>query len=169
MSAVLSRVLDADYLAGLMARPLPEVREMRVECRRAEGALSYARRTVHGRVDLLTGSTQVDMSSTDEVLAAELAALLADDVRPAPSGRPPSWDDSLDLVDEVLEAIDAIAPPTLASSPLSEAEAEAVAARLLEHEKLLSGQRRQLHGTIDALQAEIARRYQSGEATVGDV
>src|SRR5450756_452533 len=49
----LDRVLAADYLAGLERRPLGDVRSLRREAEQEETDLSYTRRLIHGRIDIL--------------------------------------------------------------------------------------------------------------------
>jgi len=61
-------------------------------------------------------------------------------------------------------------PGALDSLPsLSDEEVKAMAARFSELEHEVSERRRALFSRIDALQAELARRYKSGEANVGSV
>jgi hypothetical protein len=64
--------------------------------------------------------------------------------------------------------LDAIARPTVLGSlaDADDAELDRLVHALSEYERSVSSDRRALHGAIDALQAEIARRYQTGEASV---
>lgn len=171
--------VDAVLAAGreddLTAASLPEIRSMRDECRRVEDKVSYLRRLVQGRLDIISselrrraeGGTPGDLPS----LVEQLPEILSDRVRGPGAGRLPSStlppEDDEDLVAE----LDAIVPPgTLDSLPaLSDEDAKALADDFGDLERRVSERRRELFARIDALQAELARRYKSGEATVGVV
>ncbi|MGH9205785.1 MAG: aerial mycelium formation protein, partial [Acidimicrobiales bacterium] len=47
------RILDSTYLDGVETRALAEIRSMRTECQEAEVALSYLRRLIQGRLDIV--------------------------------------------------------------------------------------------------------------------
>ena len=49
----LSRLIAPDYLDGVEKRPVEEIRAMRDECQEAETAVSYLRRLVQGRLDIV--------------------------------------------------------------------------------------------------------------------
>ncbi len=154
---------------------LPDIRSMRDECRSVEDKVSYLRRLVQGRLDIITaelrrraeGGTPGDTAS----LVEQLPEILSDRVRGAGPGRLPSStlppEDDEDLVAE-LDSI--VTPGTLDSLPsLSDEDVQALADSFGDLERRVSERRRDLFARIDALQAELARRYKSGEATVGVV
>ncbi|MGE0794814.1 MAG: hypothetical protein AB7O29_05640, partial [Acidimicrobiia bacterium] len=103
----------------------------------------------------------------DEALGRELTAALADRARPAGNGRLPQHlapdAEGIDLSD-----LDAIAgPATLAGlTELADADVTELVVRLGRFEADTSRDRRALHDRIDSLQAEITRRYRTGEASV---
>lgn len=165
------RLLDDDYLGDLTARPLDEIRRMRAECQSVEVGLSYLRRLVQGRIDIVAAHQQRraggggDLSS----LVDALPGILAEHTHAGGPGRlptlmAPSDDDEAELAAE-LDAI--VAPGELAS--LDRASDDDLA-RMLDSltalERAVSRRRRALHERIDALQAELTRRYKSGEASV---
>ena len=49
----IDRVLAADYLEGLQGLPLAEVRQLRADAEQEEVDLSYLRRMIQGRLDIL--------------------------------------------------------------------------------------------------------------------
>ena len=76
----LSRLLDPTYLDGVDALSLDDIRRMRSECQEAEASLSYLRRLIQGRMDLVhaylerpPGSAAPDLSSLVDNLAGIMA------------------------------------------------------------------------------------------------
>ena len=168
------RVLAPDYLGDVRSRPIEEIRIMRSECRSIEDKVSYLRRMVQGRLDIVSadlrrraeGGSPGDLAS----LVDRLAEILSDNVHTPGPGRLPQ--STLPPDDEDLTAeLDAIAPAGAldALEDLSDAEVTALAERLGAFERQVSDRRRALFGRIDALGAELTRRYKTGEATVGPV
>ena len=172
----LDRVLAADYLAGMEERPLTEVRAMRAECQRAETAVSFLRRLVQGRLDIIHAyldrredeGGEVDM----EELVSELGAIMAaGPPRPAGNGRLPAQLapdlEAGDIAAELDEVIDAVQVANLAQ--MSEPQLRSAAERLAAFEARVSQQRRMLHERIDRLQAEIVSRYKTGGASADEL
>jgi hypothetical protein len=172
MSEALDTLLDPALLEGLRERPLDEVRERRNACQAAENGLSYVRRLVQGRLDIVgrevehrrDGGAPGDVSS----LVDELPEILADRMRGPGMGRPPQDLEPTDVPQDLLDRLDAVAAVATLGD-LSSVDDEALAGQLdalqaIEQE--VSGLRRQLHDQIDALQGEITRRYKDGEASV---
>jgi hypothetical protein len=167
-------VLATGQADDLGAATLSDIRSMRDECRRVEDKVSFLRRLVQGRLDIIAaelrrreaGGTAGDLPS----LVEQLPEILSDRVRGPGAGRLPSSTLPPDADDLVVE-LDAIATPgTLDSLPsLSDEQARQLADEFAALERLVSERRRALFARIDALQAELARRYKSGEATVGVV
>jgi hypothetical protein len=168
--ATFDDVLAAGYLDDLRKMPLDVVRTKRGECQTVEAALSYGRRLLQGRLDIVgaelrrrAGGEAPDTTA----LVDDLKNILAERVRSPGYGRLPSimapaGDD--ELVAEVEASLDA---GTLASlSELSDDEVRAQADKLGSLEQRLSEQRHKVHQRIDALQEEVVRRYKEGEATV---
>jgi hypothetical protein len=168
------RVLAPDYLGDLTARPLAEIRAMRAECRAVEDKVSYLRRLVQGRLDIVAadlhrraeGGDPGDLSG----LVDRLAEILSDRVHAAGPGRLPTSvfppDD-----DDLTAELDRVAGAGVIESleTLPDDDVAAVAERLQELERSVSDRRKALFGRIDALEAELTRRYKTGEATVTSV
>ncbi len=163
----IDRVLSGDYLDGLASASLAEVRRMRTEAEQEEVDLSYVRRLVQGRVDILRAELARRTGATGD-LVADLAKILSEEQRsPARgSGRytavEPSRVDSHRRHVELL-----IADVDLSDvSARSEQDLQQALQDLDEQEQLLSGTRREVQTVMDACSAEITRRYRDGEADV---
>jgi hypothetical protein len=175
----LPEILESSYLDGLRERPLEQVRAMRDRCQAVEAGLSYARRLAHGRLDIVggelarrrEGGDPADMAALVERLP-ELLSDVAGDPRMTRSPRRLELGDDADSLEAPLEAeLDAIvALDGLATlSDLSEDEMQRLADGLVTFEKSVSNRRHQVHERLDALQAEIARRYRDGEASFDSI
>ena len=167
----LDRVLTDDYVGDVGALSMDELRSKRAECQGLEVGLSYLRRLAQGRLDI-AGAEQRrrreggELPSSDD-LVQRLSTTLADRNRPAGNGRLPQLL-APDTANFDTSALDAIAGPG-ALSRLHEAgddEVAHVVDELSAYEAAVSRRRRSLHERIDALQAEITRRYRTGEASV---
>jgi hypothetical protein len=179
VATALDQVLADDYLHGMDSLPMAELRGRRQACQEVETSLSYFRRMIQGRLDIVhaelsrreSGGEASDLGG----LIERLPSILADHARPAAPtdaslpGRGPlpeviAPQDVDALARQLDEVVDA---DRLASLPSrAEDEVRALADQLTDLERTVSAQRRQLHERIDALQDEIVRRYKSGEATV---
>ncbi|MFN0091464.1 MAG: hypothetical protein ACKVWR_14545 [Acidimicrobiales bacterium] len=168
------RVLADDFLAGLTDAPIEALRRMRTDCEALEQALSYARRLAQGRLDIvateLSARRQGEAGDDLHSMIDRLPEILADHCRPAGGGpaRPmrsitPSALDSA-LADRVEAAASARELATLHER--DEDELAELTDRYAELERELSGVRRLVHARIDALQAELTHRYQSGAVSV---
>lgn len=173
LQSELKRLFAADYLQGLDGRSLDELRAMRAECDRAETAVSYLRRVVQGRLDIVQEfvrrpeGSEADLSQVVEHLPAIIGG---GPPRPAGPGRLPSQlAPDIDIIeDEDLTAeIDAILDPgRIGELPAMEPSAlQALSQQLVELEGRISAQRKELHDRIDTVQAEIVRRYKSGDVS----
>ena len=175
MAVGFEHILDEAYLDGIEERSTEELRRMRAECEAQEEAVSYARRVLQGRLDILRAELLRRSDDGDrraEPLLELLPTILASDqVRSDPSKaratrlRVPAAAEELEaevdrIVDEsTLQDLGEHGPGDLAG----------LLDRLAEHEQYLSGVRRTLFERIDALRAELAARYKDGRAVVRDL
>lgn len=173
MSASLDDFLDPHLLDGLTGWDLDRVRALRDDAQGIEGGLSYVRRMVQGRLDIvgaeLTRRRQGGDPSDLSGLIAQLPDLLADPERgPGAAPRSPRRLDLAAVPDELAAELDQIVDAdALADLPGFDTEAlDKMAARLVDFERWISERRHVVQGVVDTLQAEIARRYREGEATV---
>ena len=169
--AHLDRVLADDYVGEVTELEMADLRSKRAECQALEVALSYQRRLAQGRLDIVAAARRRraeggEPPSHDDLIRS-LAATLADRGRPAGNGRLPQLM-TPDAEDVDTGELDRIAGPGALSRLIEVSDddlAEMVEA-LSGYEHEVSGRRRALHERIDALQAEITRRYRTGEASV---
>ncbi|MEM8705970.1 MAG: hypothetical protein AAGE98_05900 [Actinomycetota bacterium] len=166
----LQRVLEPTYLAGVADAPIEQIRAMRSECSDLENGASYVRRLAQGRLDLLAEETKRRAEggggSLTELVDG-LADMLSEGVRAPGSGR---IDQELDPPESVVapltEVLDAKVGPSVvtAVADLGDDALSAAVIALRDFEEELSGARRSLHGTIDSLNNELARRIAGGES-----
>jgi hypothetical protein len=166
----LERVLAGEYASGLEDLTIDEVRARRHECQEIEVGLSYARRMVQGRLDIIHAELERRQSgggrSDPSELVERLSAMLGEQTRPAGFGRLPTMMAPDQASDEFSGEIDEIADPqSLATLPeLSDDVIGKLADRLTTLERSLSERRRSVFDRIDAFQGEIVRRYKTGSA-----
>lgn len=168
------RVLDDDYLGDLPSRPIEDIRAMRAECRAVEDKVSYLRRMVQGRLDIVAadvrrrseGGSPADLPG----LVDQLPDILGRESRAAGPGRLPSGLVAVDDDDLTADLDQVAGPGVLDRLPdLSDDDVADLSRRIEDLERKVSDRRRGLFSRIDALQAELARRYRTGEADVGTV
>lgn len=162
--------LAADLLDGVAELPIEEVRARRAACQHLETQLSYVRRLAQGRLDIVVSEITVRRDGTqgDRTLVQQLTEALSDHITAPGNGHLPMVLAPGEVDPQLLAGLDAAAPPARVSSPgsMDDDELRQAAEALAEFEREISGRRRAMFDRIDALQAEIVRRYRSGEATV---
>lgn len=171
------RVSDDDEVAvlppvsggagDLSALSLDEVRTQRAELQAEEDAVSFVRRLAQGRLDIVRdemrrrSSGDVDRDITDgitRVFATE---------RGTGSNRPPR--DTEVVVDHpLLSDLERICESSgfAALRELDDAELAACTQQLADFETIVSSRRKELFVQIDALSAELVRRYRSSASSV---
>jgi glycosyltransferase involved in cell wall biosynthesis len=171
----LEDILDPSYLEGLEEASTADLRRMRSECEEHERAVSYTRRVLQGRLDILRaellsreerggGAVESLLSRLPDILGHDHVAtdpLQARATRlEVPAVAEPLERELDDIVDE--SRLDAV----------SEAETDELAQlieRLADHEGRLSTLRRDLFDRIDRLREELAARYKDGRANIGEL
>lgn len=168
----LEQILAEDYVGDVSALDIIEVRARRAQCKDVETGLSYLRRLVQGRLDVVAAelARRADGTSSEDLenLIARLPELLAASTRTPGTGRLPqsigtgTIDPGLDAeLDEILSH-----GRLTDISEVTDAELASAREALEAFEHKVSGLRRSLFDRIDALEAELTRRYRTGEATV---
>lgn len=169
------RVLAPQFLEGIGGLSLEEVRARRVDADQEEADLSYARRLLQGRLDLLRAEFAARQGAgplasqprTDAEIAGALSLILGSDRRQDHGlgrylGSQPSR-----VGEHRREAERAVAD--VGGSDLAgmrDDDLEAAISRLLEIESRVSRTRREVQRVVDTLTEEVARRYMSGEVAV---
>jgi len=163
-----------DYLGDLTALDMRELRARRATCQDVETGLSYLRRMVQGRLDVAEAerarrADRIPSGDDDlEDLIARLPELLAHSTRSPGNGRLPSAMGIGDIDEDLADELDQIATTGRLSEPdqLTDDELAAVVTALEGFERQVSDLRRALFDRIDAIEAELTRRYRTGEASV---
>jgi hypothetical protein len=167
-----ARILEPSYLDDLRSRSIEDVRAMRGECQAVETGLSFLRRLVQGRLDIVDaelvrrreGGDPADLSA----LIDQLPEILADHLRAPGNGRLPSSLSPGTPDAELASRLDALVTEfdLDAIGDLDDERLRSARDGLTDLEVEVSTRRRALFDRIDALQAELTRRYKSGEASV---
>ena len=169
MDAELNRVLANDYLADLGGRSVADLRSLRAECQTLENKLSYLRRIVQGRLDIVAGERSRRQGGGDpgdrSGLIERLPEILADRTRGPASGRPPATLEPGELSGTLVDRLNVIGDGDDASDDVLEASAIA----LTELEGEVSSFRRAMFDRIDRIETELTARYRDGSASVDDL
>jgi hypothetical protein len=148
---------------------LADLRELRSQQQAAEDAISYVRRLVQARLDLVSAEQKRRNSGNDRTVSDDLPAILGRHLNSGPA-RPPR--PTVDLSDHPIAVeLDELCSGLGAHhiTELNDTELTALSDALQAFEQARSSERRELFGTIDALSAELVRRYRDGEAKVDDL
>lgn len=167
----IDRVLDPGYVGGVEALPLEQLRGRRDEAAQEETDLSYLRRLLHARIDIVHAEQERRSSGGQLSIVDQLATILSgNDFPPARgSGRYQALEPS--RAGEHRRQAEAL----VGNSDLSDVGAltdEKLAVTLrkyAEEETSVSMRRREVQAVVDRLNAEIAARYARGSASVDDL
>ena len=163
---------DEAYLAGLEQRSLDEVRTMRSECQGLESQVSYVRRLAQGRLDIVDaelGRRREGRPPSDVAeMVAALPTTLGRHLTAPGSGKRPTTIEPIEPDPELLEPLDRVLDVDALGALPSKSDVELTEIRtaLAAAETDLSARRKVLFDRLDALSAEITRRYRTGEASV---
>lgn len=170
----LDRILADGYLAGLADLPTDEVRRMRDDCEEEEAGVSFARRVLQGRLDILRAEALRRRDEGGQDVRDLLEAL------PTILGDPRAWQRLRPRVPrflvppsaryhrrEVERLAEEQALSGLAIRPTG--ELADLADEMADKERELSVLRRRLLDRMDALQDELAARYRRGHADVTEL
>jgi hypothetical protein len=157
--------------SDLTALPMDQLRSTRAEAQRIETGLSYLRRLAQGRLDIVAAEQRRRIEGGDPLdhdhLVEGLSDILGDRLQAPGNGRLPQLIGP-DLADVDTGELDAIAGPNRLANlgDCTDDELASLVEKLSSFEAGVSAQRRSLFEEIDAVQAEITRRYKTGEASV---
>ena len=151
---------------------LPELRTLRRDAQRDEADLSYVRRLLQGRIDILRAelARRSPAGAASVVVVERLGEILTD----APA-RHRSSARHVTLGTPHSEEYRLLAADMLAEVELSDLDARTdlelntAMGRLVRYEQQVSRRRQRLQRTADDCSGEIARRYREGEAQVDDL
>jgi|tagenome__1003787_1003787.scaffolds.fasta_scaffold20455487_2 hypothetical protein len=167
----IDRVLAPDFLTAVGDMDLAEVRERRHEAEQEEADLSYVRRLLQGRIDIVRA--ELGRRSGDErgSLVDQLASILSDGTPHEAHGLGRHATVEPSRVAEHRRSVEQLVSDVGVSDVVNRTDDELAASlsRLTDYEAAVSRNRRKVQDVMDACTAEIARRYQSGEASVDDL
>jgi len=169
---LVERVRDPAFADQLDTKGIDVLRVMRDQCREAETELSFERRLAQGRIDILSAELDRREGAGEQDLLARLPEILAEErgtggsrsQGPLPSRAPDfSIPRNADVPRRRVEEI--AGEQMLARLPeIPTDEIRSVLTSLADHERNLSTKRKAVQEVMDRIQAEIVRRYTSGEA-----
>lgn len=163
----IDRILAAGFADDVASLTLDELRERRHLAEQEEVDLSYARRLLQGRIDLLRAQGAPAGSRSDADLAHDLAEVLADDGPRADHGLGRHLAVDPSRVGEHRRAAEQAVDHLETSVSPQDVQRAVEALTRLEHD--VSENRHRVQQVMDVLTAEVARRYRTGEARVEDV
>jgi hypothetical protein len=160
----IDRVTDPDFLAGLGGRGVQELREMRDDCREEEAHLSFARKILQARLDIIrTVVARRGEGWNAEDLLEGLPEILADVAQPTTLGQThvaPVTEPRGTTTGGRRTADWLILDASLGRVPdLDDEQLLELVDRLSAEERRVSDLRRVVLDHLDALQAELVRRY----------
>ncbi len=166
--AAVDALLDPAFLTDALQRPMTEVRRLRRQAEQEEVNLSYTRRLLQGRLDIVRRELQRRAEHDGRSLVDLLPEILAEKGRGPAHGlgrhqtvQPSAPEDCESWVNALTPGVDPSAVTDLPDAQLEEA-----ARALAEAESGLSERRRGVQQVMDGLAAELGRRYRDGEADV---
>jgi hypothetical protein len=170
----IDRVLAGDYLTGLVDLPLDDLRARRHEAEQEEADLSYVRRMLQGRMDILRAELARragGATGSDEKIVERLSEVLTDPAGRIDRGLGRYLRVEPSRVDEHRRGVEQIIADVGVSDVdgHSDEDVQDALRRLEGFERTVSEDRRAVQQVMDALTAEVAARYKSGAASVDDL
>lgn len=153
----------------LQELPIEEIRSARAAYVSEETGMSYLRRMVQGPLDIVRREQELRAEGAASDLATlvdSLPDVLADGTRTGGNGRLTSELEPHQVDAELEAELAVITDKLVAVADLSDEDLVTIAGELEVFERVVSARRQELHQHIDALQAELTRRYRTGEASV---
>ncbi|MGH3759791.1 aerial mycelium formation protein [Actinophytocola sp.] len=165
----IDRVLAPDYVADLNKLELTEVRARRDDAAQEETDLSYLRRLLHARIDIVKAEQQRRVEGGSSSVVERLVEILSDNaVGPAPAGsgrHQPLEPSRAEAHRRHVEAL--VSDADLSDVGSLPAERLDLALRTYAAEEAsVSQRRREVQKVVDLLNDEIGSRYRAGSASV---
>jgi FtsZ-binding cell division protein ZapB len=167
----IDKVLDPEFVDGLRQLSLDDLRERRREAEQEETDLSYLRRLLQGRLDILRAEVARRGGEETDLVQA-LPHILADD---GPASAPRGLGRHLAAEPSRADAHRRHLEQLVADVDLSNPDAhdDASLRRAIEtleaEEHNVSESRREVQKVMDALTGEVTRRYREGDADPSDL
>lgn len=164
---------DPAFIAGLETMSIDDLREKRALLDELDTELSYYRRMLHGRMDLLAFELRRRSGEETRTLVEALPQILADGVdgthrsaipKELPLDPPDAGGEERHPVDTILQDDFLAHLPTIEDDELI-----SIQATLTDAERIVSMERRSVYDVYDVVSAELTRRYKEGLADAGDL
>jgi hypothetical protein len=169
----IDHITDPAYIEGLEGLSVDELRERRSTLDELDTELSYYRRMLHGRMDLLAFELRRRSGEETRSLVEALPQILAQGVggthrspipKELPLEPPDAGGEERHPVDTILQDDFLAHLPTIEDDELI-----AIQATLTDAERIVSRERRNVYDVYDVINAELTRRYREGLADAGDL
>jgi hypothetical protein len=166
--AAVDELLEPGFLDGAMQASMADVRRLRRQAEQEEVNLSYTRRLLQGRLDIVRRELQRRAEHDGRSLVDLLPEILSEKGRGPAHGLGRHQTVQPSAPEEYESWVNCLAPDVdlSAISDLTDAKLEKAARALAEAESGLSERRRGVQQVMDGLAAELGRRYREGEADV---
>jgi hypothetical protein len=169
----IDRVLEESFVADLESLDFAELRARRREAEQEEADLSYVRRMLQGRMDILRAelSRRSGGQGSEQSVIDHLSEILSDRGGRDDHGSGRFLTVEPSRVDEHRRAVEQVIADLGISDVEghSDDEIRAALTRVEEFERNVSEDRRQVQQVMDALTGELTRRYRTGAASVEDL
>jgi hypothetical protein len=166
--AAVDALLQPGIIEDAQTRPMSEVRQLRRRAEQEEVNLSYTRRLLQGRLDIVRRELQRRADNDGRSLVDLLPEILSEKGRGPAHGLGRHQTVQPSAPEECESWVNALTPGVDLSglTDLPDAKLERAARALAEAEGGLSERRRGVQQVMDGLAAELGRRYRDGEADV---
>lgn len=167
----LDRVLDPSFLVGVEGRTIDEVRTLRDDAAQEETDLSYLRRLLHARIDMVRFEQQRRVEGGEGSVLDQLPRILADNALGPAAGKGRHQTVQPSRAESHRRHVEALLADSGLSDVASLDDAALVSAvdEYVAEEAAVSEHRIRVQQVMDSCNAEIARRYRDGSATVDDL
>ena len=166
--AAVDELLEPGFLDAATQSSMSEVRRLRRQAEQEEVNLSYTRRLLQGRLDIVRRELQRRAEPDGRSLVDLLPEILSEKGRGPAHGLGRHQTVQPSAPEEYESWVNSLAPDVdlSAISDLTDAKLEKAARALAAAETGLSERRRGVQQVMDGLAAELGRRYRDGEADV---
>lgn len=166
----LDNILSPEYLGDIETISTEQIRAMRAECLEEEAVVSYERRLLQARLDLLRAEIKRRETGDKTSLVELLPQILAEEGQMGGRGSLPMNDPDLSKIHPQRRVTKLVSNDTLLNlADRTDDEVRALIVELEAAEGEVSVARRPLLTVLDTLNEELARRYKSGAANPSDV
>ena len=165
----IDRVLAPEYVRDLGELDLAEVRGRRDEAAQEETDLSYLRRLLHGRIDIVKAEQKRRREGGSSSVVERLVEILSDNVvGPAPSGSGRHQTLEPSRAEAHRRHVEALVSDADLSDvgSLPDERLDLALRTYAAEEESVSQRRREVQKVVDLLNDEIGARYRAGSASV---